>query len=33
MAMGGFLALSDRRYRSRREALSPSASRLAPAVT
>jgi cytochrome c-type biogenesis protein CcmF len=32
MAIGGFLALSDRRYRFRREAVAPSASRLAPAT-
>ena len=32
MALGGFFALSDKRYRARREALSPSA-RLSPAVS
>jgi cytochrome c-type biogenesis protein CcmF len=30
MAVGGFLALSDRRYRARREALYPEPSGLAP---
>jgi len=32
MALGGFLALSDRRYRLRREAASALASRLSPAA-